>query len=494
MKKNLFAIVALLICTSLSAQNTPNIIYILADDLGYGDLSSLNKNSKIKTIHLDQLAAAGMVFTDAHTSSSVCTPSRYSILTGRYNWRTSLQDGVLWSYDPPLIAKERVTVASLLKKNGYHTAAIGKWHLGLGWQKDATGNVDLMKTILDGPTSHGFDYFYGITASLDIPPYVYIENNKVTATAIDSIAASPGPAFWREGPIGNDFKHAEVLPHLTQKAVDYIGEQQKGKKPFFLYFALPSPHTPILPTADYIGKTGTTPYGDFVLMTDAVVGQLVQAVEKAGLTQNTLIIFTSDNGAAPAANLEQLKQKGHLANYIFRGNKADIYEGGHRVPFIAKWPAMIRAGAVSEATISLTDFMATAAALTDQKLAANEGEDSFSLLPLFKGAKGYQRKYTILHSISGNFSIRHANWKLAFSYGSGGWSAPDESKAKQLNMPAVQLYNLSADISENNNLKTKYPSMVEKMTKELNRIIDQGRSTPGPKVNNDVTVDYEKYL
>lgn len=268
---------------SNAQSSRPNIIYILADDMGYGDASCLNKNSRLHTANIDKIAAAGMRFTDAHSNSAVCTPTRYGILTGRYAWRTSLQSGVLWSYDMPLIEKGRTTVASLLKQKGYETACIGKWHLGLGWQKGTDGKVDFSKEITEGPNQNGFNYFYGITASLDIPPYFYIENNKITATSIYSIAGTSGKGFWRPGPIGNDFKHEEVLPHLTNKAVEYIKAQANSNKPFFLYFPLPSPHTPILPTKDYLGKSGTNEYGDFVLMTDDMIGKILAAVKEAGI-------------------------------------------------------------------------------------------------------------------------------------------------------------------------------------------------------------------
>ncbi|AHF14712.1 sulfatase family protein [Niabella soli] len=477
-----------------SAQNSrPNIIYILADDLGYGDVSALNKNSQIPTLHMDQLAREGMVFTDAHSSSAVCSPTRYGILTGRYNWRTRLQSGVLWSYDPPLIPESRTTVASLLKQSGYHTACIGKWHLGLGWQQGENGKVDFNKPILGGPTAIGFDYFYGITASLDIPPYFYIKNDRITATVIDSIKGATGKGFWRAGPIGNDFKHEEVLPQLTQKATDYIKEQAAGKQPFFLYYALPSPHTPILPAKEYSGRTHTNAYGDFVLMTDDMVGKVLQAVKEAGIENNTIIIFTSDNGCSPSADFKELKAAGHYPSYIFRGEKADIYEGGHHIPFIVKWPGKVKAGTTTATTICLTDFMATAAALTHRALKDNEGEDSYDLLPLLLQKGVYQRTYTIHHSIDGNFSIRNKNWKLEFAYGSGGWSAPREKAARTQQLPPVQLFDLAKDIAEKNNIAGKNQEIVKQLTHQMEIIINDGRSTPGAKQSNDVPVNYLKY-
>ncbi len=482
----------ILVNFSVIAQEKPNIIYILADDLGYGDVSCLNKNSKINTKNIDAIAAQGMKFTDAHSNSAVCTPTRYGVLTGRYAWRTWVQSGVLWSYDSMMIDKNRLTVASLLKKNGYHTAAIGKWHLGLGWQKNAAGQVNLLKGITAGPNDIGFDYFYGITASLDIPPYVYIENNKITAIRIDTIEGTTGKGFWREGPVGNDFKHAEVLPGFTQHAVDYIKQQSATGKPFFLYMALPSPHTPILPSKEYLGKSGTNEYGDFVLMTDDMVGKILQVVKETGIENNTLIIFTSDNGCSPAAGFDELKEAGHNPSYIFRGTKADIFEGGHHIPFIVRWPEKIRPGTINNKTICLTDFIATCANIANEKLPGNAAEDSYDLMPLFTGNGKYQRSSTIHHSIDGNFSIRKGRWKLEFCAGSGGWSYPTLSDLKKLQLPAMQLYDLYDDWGEKKNVASSHPKIVKELTEEMQQIIKNGRSTPGKKQNNDAPVDLFK--
>ena len=275
--KHLILIPTILIALSGCQQHpanqdsTPNIIFILADDMGYGDVSALNANSKIITPNLDQMAQKGMFFTDAHSNSAVCTPTRYGVLTGRYAWRTSLKNGVSWSWSEPLITPERSTVAKILKSKGYQTACIGKWHLGLGWEKDSAGVVDIRKPIKNGPNANGFDYFFGITASLDIPPYIYIENDQSTTQVIDTIEKRDGKEFWRRGAIGDDFTHIGVLPKLTEKAVGFIDDHAKSNDPFFLYFPLPAPHTPILPTEPFQGKSNTNEYGDFVLMVDDVV-------------------------------------------------------------------------------------------------------------------------------------------------------------------------------------------------------------------------------
>jgi arylsulfatase A len=441
-------------CTCVSkilGQNTkPNIIYFLADDLGYGDVSALNENSKLITVNIDRLANEGIKFTDAHSNSAVCTPTRYGILTGRYAWRTSLQSGVLWSYDTPLIAPARLTVASLLKQNGYNTACIGKWHLGLDWQKNNTGDYDFSKEVENGPNTNGFDYSFIIAASLDIPPYVYIENKKVTATSFDTIAETKGKGFWRKGVIGNDFVHEEVLEKVTDKAVGYIKEQSLTGKPFFLYLAFPSPHTPILPSKKYLGKSGTNAYGDYVLMLDDMIGKILSEVKDAGIDNNTLIIFTSDNGCSPAADFEELAKFGHHPSYVFRGEKSDIFDGGHRIPFIAKWPGKINKGAIGNITVCLTDFIATCAAIVKTQLPANAGEDSYNMLPLLvqDNNSSYLRTSTVHHSIEGHFAIREGKWKLIFSPGSGGWSYPTPADTKLVKLPPLQLYDLETDMEE----------------------------------------------
>ncbi|MEL6193308.1 MAG: arylsulfatase [Bacteroidota bacterium] len=465
----------------------PNIIYILADDLGYGDISSFNPNSKIQTPHLDALAEGGMRFTDAHSGSSVCTPTRYGILTGRYSWRSRLKRAVLWSYDPHLIPEDRLTVANLLKRNGYHTAAIGKWHLGVDFVKDEEEFVDYSQPISHGPLSNGFDEFFGITASLDIPPYVYIEGNEIIHSRIDTVEANEGLGFWRKGPVGDGFRHIDVLPKLQEKAVAYLDERSTSESPFFLYFPLPAPHTPVLPTEAYEGESMTTAYGDFVLMIDDLVGDIMATLEKNGQADNTLIIFTSDNGFAPYADTEGLESIGHYPSYQFRGYKADIYEGGHRIPFIANWPGQIPERTVSDQTICLTDFMATTAAVLGDSLQADQGEDSYNLLPLMKGEtqKEPLREATVHHSVNGSFAIRKGKWKLIFCPGSGGWSVPTPKVAREENLPAVQLYDLEADIAENLNLVDTYPEVVEELTALMEKYIEEGRSTPGPAQKNE---------
>lgn len=465
----------------------PNIIFILADDLGYGDVSCLNKESKIATPNIDRLATEGMSFTDAHSSSAVCTPSRYSILTGRYAWRTRLKNGVLTGYSEPLIASNRLTVGEMLQSRGYTTACIGKWHLGLSWPKkqDSGTEYDYSARIKDGPLNHGFNYFFGISASLDMPPFIYIENDH-TLGIPDTVKT-----WVRPGPAAKDFEAENCVPDFTAKAEEFIKKSSLKGKPFFLYFPLPSPHTPIVPTAAFRNKSGVTAYGDYVQETDWSVGRLLRTLEENNLTDNTIVIFTSDNGFAPYVldkyNVEAL---GHLPSYIFRGYKSDIWEGGHRVPFIVRWPGQIKAGSTCRETICLSDFMATSAAIAGVKIPDDAAEDSYNILPYFKSRFDKSiREATVHHSINGNFAIRQGKWKLELGPGSGGWSKPTDQQALRNGLPTVQLYDMWQDVRERSNVQAQYPVVVQEMTSLLKRYVDEGRSTPGSKSKNDSPVD-----
>ncbi len=482
----------------------PNIVYILADDLGYGDVRAFNPGGKIATPNIDRLASGGMRFTDAHSGSAVCTPTRYGILTGRYSWRTRLKSGVCWGYSVPLIEKDRLTVASMLKQQGYQTACIGKWHLGLKWAlHDETktpgdnpnhpwDNIDFSKPISSGPNQVGFDYFFGISASLDMHPHVYIENDHVTSVPTRIIPASGGKKFWRKGPVGDDFKHIEVLDKLTEKAVDYVQLQTKDK-PFFLYFPLPAPHKPIIPEERFQDKSGLNEWGDFVMQVDWTVGKVMDAVEKKGLTENTLFVVTSDNGATPGADFGTLISKGHDPSHVYRGHKADIFEGGHRVAFVARWPAAVKAGSTCGETICHTDLLATAAEITGFDLPDNAAEDSVSIVPLLKHTtQEAVRDATVHHSVNGSFAIRQGKWKLILCPGSGGWSNPRPPQAKQQKLPSVQLYDLTADIAETKNLQGEQSEVVEQLTALLQHYVKLGRSTPGKPQPNVGTINIFK--
>ncbi len=473
----------------------PNLIYILADDMGYGDLSCLNENSKIHTRHLDRLAAGGMRFTDAHATSAVCTPSRYGILTGRYNWRSWLKKGVVRGYSPPVVEPGRMTVASYLKSRGYHTGCIGKWHLGWNWTTngDDPEDVDFTKPITQGPTDCGFDYYYGIVASLDMAPYVYIENDRVEQLPDRVIEDhdKQGPEFWRGGPIAPDFDHADVLPRLTDKALRYINDRADDGRPFFLYFPLPAPHTPILPTPEFRGKSGTNVYGDFCLQVDDVVGRIMQLLDERGLADDTILVFTSDNGCSPMANFDELAACGHNPSYVFRGHKADIYEGGHRIPLIIRWPRGMPAGVECDDTVCLVDLLATMAEIEGDTLPDSAGEDSISNLALWRGGKldAPLREATVHHSIDGSFSIRKGKWKLEMCPGSGGWSFPRPGPECE-GLPPIQLYDLEADISERRNVYDEHPHIVAELKSLLEQYIRTGRSTPGAPQENHGGVDW----
>jgi arylsulfatase A-like enzyme len=473
---------------TLSAATRPNILYILADDLGYGDVHCLNpERGKIPTPNLDRLAQQGMRFTDAHSGSAVCTPTRYGILTGRYAWRTRLQSGVLNGYSPPLIDPGRLTVPKLLGQQGYQTACIGKWHLGLAFAVTGGKTNDLTQPIHNGPTTRGFDFFFGISASLDMPPFAFIENDRFTETP------SVRKKWVRQGAAAPGFEAVDVLPMLTRKAVEYLHADARKRKPFFLYLALTSPHTPILPTPDWEGKSGLNAYGDFVMQTDWSVGQVLQTLEQTGLSANTLVIFTSDNGCSPAANVQELERKGHYPSHVFRGYKADVWDGGHHIPFIARWPGRIKPSSVSGQLICLTDLMATCADMLGVNLPNDAGEDSVSLLPAMLGhASGPLREAVVHHSINGSFALRAGKWKLELCPDSGGWSAPKPGSAEAKKLPPQQLYDMAQDLSERTNLQEQHAEVVARLTRLLEKYVAEGRSSPGRPLSNDVRVTLRK--
>ena len=453
----------------------PNIVYVLADDLGWGDLQCYNRNSAVPTPNANRLASEGMRFDDMHSTSAVCTPSRYSILTGRYCWRGSLKKGVLEGDSPDLIEPGRATVASMLKSAGYYTAGFGKWHLGLG--NDA--HTDYTKPLHPGPLDHGFDHYFGIPASLDMAPYLYFENDRAVEQPTSSTPGSKAPrgVFWRPGACAPHFRHEEVLPTVTAKAVEFIHQRAEQRStPFFLYLPLTGPHTPWLPLREYQGTSKAGTYGDFVAEVDDMLGRVMRALDETGLAQNTLFIFTSDNGAD--WKLEDLARFTHRANGDWRGEKADIWEGGHRIPFLARWPGAIRPNSESKDLGSLADLMSTVAAITGIPLPANSAEDSFNLLPAFLGKNTAPiRDSVILHSIDGMFSIRQGNWKLEEGLGSGGFSPPRTIEPAP-GGPTGQLYDLAVDPGELHNLYQARPEIVDRLATLLERYKRQGYTRP----------------
>ncbi len=509
----------LLLAAPLHAATKPNIVYILADDLGYGDVRCLNTECKIQTPHIDRLAAAGVAFTDAHSGSAVCSPTRYGILTGRYSWRSRMKSGVLQGYSPRLIEPGRLTVPALLKQHGYRTAGFGKWHLGMDWPLKGGGTakdyddqwkVDYAKPIANGPTAVGFDEYFGISASLDMPPYLFIHNDRVTSPptadrtwskrgrATGGVGSSrtplkPGDAdAIRLGPTAADFDATEVLPTLTKKAVEYIAAAKPGE-PFFLYLPLNAPHTPILPTSDWLGKSGLNDYGDFVMQVDDTVGRVLDALDRAGLAGSTLVVFTSDNGCSPSANFPLLADKGHHPSYHFRGYKADIYDGGHHIPFVVRWPGHVKPGTTSDQLTCLTDLMATVAEIVGTKLPDTAGEDSVSILPALEGrATAPLREAVVHHSANGSFAIRQGRWKLELCPGSGGWSYPRPGRDDQSRLPPVQLYDMTGDVGEKANVQDKHPDVVARLTRLVEKYAAEGRSTPGSPQPNTGEVDVWK--
>jgi arylsulfatase A-like enzyme len=477
-------------------ESRPNIIFLMADDMGYGDPQSYNADSKIPTPNMDRLAAQGMRFTDAHSPSAVCTPTRYGVLTGRYAWRSRLKSGVLSGYSPSLIEPGRMTVASMLKQNGYRTAGVGKWHLGLDWaakqkpednpqlessnfDKPEGFEIDFSQPVANGPATLGFDYFYGIPASLDMAPYVYLENDRTTELAdARTEGVRDGGVFWRAGEKSPSFEFLDVLPHLTSKAVGFLDSHaaESSGQPFFLYFALPAPHTPWMPTPEVEGKSGAGKYGDFVVLVDQI-GQVMDALDRNNLAENTLLIVTSDNGSDWKP--EHIEEFGHYSNHaMLRGRKRDTWEGGHRVPFIARWPGKVQAGVANDETVCLTDLTATAAAIAGETLPRDAAEDSYSILPALLGEQldGPLREATVLHSADGMFVIRQGPWKFIDGQGPGSanygaWKpAPDD--------PPGQLYNMREDTGEERNLYNEQPEVVADLKALLEKYKQQGYSRP----------------
>jgi arylsulfatase A-like enzyme len=507
----------------LIVESRPNIIYFLVDDMGYGDVSCLNPQGKIATPNFDRLAREGMVFTDCHSTSSVCSPSRYSILTGRYNWRSSLQQGIVGQYGKPLIDRNRLTVPKLLRDYGYHTACLGKWHLGMGWDFEATEDFlpknfagpagshladpceepserqrDLWKTafakpVHGGPIAAGFDYYFGVDVP-NWPPYCFIENDRTVGVPSEwlkpwllekNMASVMGPAmpYWN---------FEQLLPTFAAKADRYIKERAGEDRPFFLYMPMTSPHTPLAVNKPWIGKSGLNNlYADFVMETDDVFGNLLESLERHGVADNTLVIFTSDNGCAHYIGINELEEQGHYPSAHFRGAKSDAWDGGHRIPFIVRWPQVIRAGSRCDQLVSLADLMATCASIVGRPLPDQAGEDSFNLLPVFKETSEIVREHAVQHSIQGKFAIRDRHWKLVLCPGSGGWSKSDAEAARE-GFPLVQLYNLQEDPGETNNVYAEYPERVRAMIGLLKKLVAEGRSTPGISQSNDAPVDIWK--
>ncbi len=506
----------------------PNVIIILADDLGFGDVSCFNPESKIRTENIDRLANEGMRFTDSHGTSSVCSPSRYGLLTGRYNWRSRLKSFVLPGDSQALIEYDRKTLAHMFKENGYNTAVVGKWHLGLDWQLidewdfkkynldekkyeipnicmgrdgifDITKgwfepngiDIDYSKPITFGPNQLGFDYFFGTAASLDQPPFVYIENDRALADPnmitgehnLDRTGASQ-QQMWEIGPIAPNFKHQNVCRDMQAKVLELIEKFTEKEQPFFIYYPTHTVHGPIIPDEEYKGKSGIGLYGDFGLQLDDYVGQVMNKLKEKGIFDDTVVIFSSDNGASGVANFPGLIKQGHNPSYHFRGAKFDIFEGGQRVATIVSYPRVIKAGSVCDQLVCHSDFYRTFSELIGVQLDDNEAEDSISNLSLWQGNNTPVRKDVVLSSANGAFAIRKDYWKLIFVEDNGADVNTMLAKPSEGKFNPYQLYNLKDDIEEKNNIIEKHPEIVAELQATLEDYIRNGRSTPGePQAN-----------
>ena len=470
-------------CTQRSSDEVqisdrPNIVIIFADDMGYGDAGCYNPDSKIPTPHIDRIAQNGVRFTDAHAPGAWCVPSRYGLMTGQYPARTTLN----WQ-ERSLIEVGTPTLASLLQENGYYTSMIGKWHLGfdnVDWQ-----NVNGEQRMEGGPVDRGFDEFFGMHASLDIPPYFYIENDRPVAPPSDSIGdhqsenatTTISGAFWRAGKIAPGFKHEEVLPTFTEKAVTFLNEHQQNSAdtPFLLYLALTAPHTPWLPAAEFEGKSKAGEYGDFMAQVDHTVGQVVQTLETLELIDNTIVIFASDNGPVWFAEDEQ--KFDHEATGLLRGMKVDLWEGGHRIPFVAQWPGKIPSGTVRDDLFCFTDLMATFAAVVGDTLPENAGEDSYNMLPVLMNkslSQSIRNELLIQDRV-----MRVGEWKLIQGSGLGTLSERFGNVQAEPDADG-ELYNLSDDLSEQHNRYEEFPEKVKELSGKLEKFAAVKSASPLP--------------
>jgi arylsulfatase A-like enzyme len=490
--------------TTPVSSDPPNVVYVLADDLGYGDVGCFNDESKIPTPNLDRLARQGRRFTDAHAPSAVCTPTRYSLLTGRYCWRTELDESVLWPWDPPLIDADRLTVPELLGHHGYDTACIGKWHLGWEWPTDdgrpASGDVpigdhaaerrreraahvDFSAPLAGGPTERGFDYYFGDDVP-NFPPYTWIENDRVIERPT---AEKPDGMFGANGPMAPGWTLESVMPELTARAVDYVGNA--GDEPFFLYVPLTAPHTPIVPTERFRGRSDAGTYGDYVCEVDWAVGEILDALDRRGIADETLVIFTSDNGPEhldgldDATAYDRIREHDHYSMDGWRGIKRDSREGGHRVPFIARWPGEIPAGTTSPETICHVDLLRTVASIVGATLPADAGEDSYDVLPALCGDSrdGPIREATVYHASDGHLAIRKDEWVLVDAASGDVSGEPDWFRAERgysTDDQPGELYDLADDPSQRTNRYADRPANVEELRTLLESYVEEGRSVP----------------
>lgn len=480
--------------TLAAANELPNIVILYADDMGFGDLGANNPKSKIPTPHLDKLAEEGLRLTDAHSSSGICTPSRYALLTGRYHWR-KFHD-IVHSFGPPVIDADELTMAEMLQASGYRTACIGKWHLGWNWkevirpeaQAKLVGrnpilspeDIDWSQSISGGPTSHGFDFYFGDDVP-NFPPYAWFEDDKVITTPTVLLTKTPktpeGSWSARPGPAVEDWDFWNVVPRLADNAVDWIAQQKGSDKPFFLYVPFNSPHSPIVPTEPFVGSSQAGPFGDFVTMTDAMAGRILKALQDNGFEENTVVIFTADNGAEKYA-YERVKKYDHWSSEPFRGVKRDLYEGGHHVPFIVKWPGKITPGTASDALTSQVDIMATIAAIVDYEVPADTAHDSYNQLAVWTSGEASPRTAIIHNTFAKAYAIRDGDWLLIDSSSGSHNRIPkwfNEQRGYTNDRQPGELYRLSDDPAQKQNRYAENPERVEKLKQKLKTIQTHGQ-------------------
>ena len=483
------------------AAELPNIVVILADDFGVGDIQAHYPDNKIATPHLDRLVGQGISFTDAHSPSAVCSPTRYGLLTGRYAWRTRLQEWVIAAYEPPLIASDRVTLPAFLRKRGYHTSCVGKWHLGWQWPGPQPSRMtearnglknaawDFSKRIEGGPLDRGFDDYFGVDLP-NLPPFTWIRNDRVAVMPTEKFVVDPQqgvvlPRGFVGCPTAPNWRLDEILPKITAEAVQRIHALAKGDKPFFLYFSQTSPHEPVSPSSKFKGQSGIAPIADFVMETDWSAGQVLQAIEDAGVADNTIVIFTADNGHSHYTGWQQLIDAGHQPSGPYRGHKGDIWEGGHRVPLIVRWPDRIKAGSTSNRLVSLTDVFATCAEVAGAELPQLTAEDSVSFLAAaMQKPQVAPRPPLVNHSNHGEFAYRDGPWKLVFR-NSG---TLEKSRGKRR---IAELYNLDDDVAEARNLAEEMPDQVTKLSQQLKALVQRGASRPDATGANDSKVQVD---
>ena len=487
-------------CATKPSERPPNVVVILADDFGVGDIQAHYPNNKIPTPYLDSLVAQGMSFTDAHSPSAVCTPTRYGLLTGRYSWRTRLREWVLAAYEPPLIAEGRPTLPQMLRDSGFATALVGKWHLGWEWPGPQPSRMtdvrngqktlewDFTRPILDGPTARGFDYYFGVDLP-NMPPFTFIENDRVVAQPTERYVLDPSegvvmPRGFEGSPIAPGWRFREIVPELTTRAVEVVHDLSGEDRPFFLLYSMTSPHEPISPAPAFQGKSGIAPIADFVMETDWSAGQVIKAVDDAGIGDRTIVIFTADNGHSHYTGWDELVAAGHRPSGPYRGHKGDVWEGGHRVPLLVRWPGQVEAGSTSDQLVSLTDVFATALDVAGIELPSEGAEDSVSFLAARGDSKAEGRQSLVSHSNHGEFAYRDGSWKLVFRNRD---SRLDESRGEPR---VVELYDLASDVAEEVDLSAERPEVVKALRSKFDEVISRGASRLGVTSANDAPVDY----